>query len=180
MPKQPIQNTGNMEVDSDLPIEIKPKPIRRKTKAPPIRYDIVSDVMNQKADISVADLMVAAPTLRRKLASACKPKRIPITETSKETMAVIEEDDINTTAVYSKINIGDKTVKVLVDCGAAKTCMSKPLADALGLEIDAASESVFTLGNGSKQPALGVIYDVPIEVQEDLIIPCTVESKGQN
>ncbi|KAG0803059.1 hypothetical protein G6F19_014119 [Rhizopus arrhizus] len=90
-------------------------------------------------------------------------------------MAVIEEDDINTTAVYSKINIGDKTVKVLVDCGAAKTCMSKSLADALGLEIDAASESVFTLGNGSKQPALGVIYDVPIEVQEDLIIPCTVE-----
>ena len=164
-----------MEVDSDLPIEIKPKPIRRKTMAPPIRYDIVSDVMNQKADISVADLMVAAPTLRRKLASACKPKRIPITETSKETMAVIEEDDINTTAVYSKINIGDKTVKVLVDCGAAKTCMSKSLADALGLEIDAASESVFTLGNGSKQPALGVIYDVPIEVQEDLIIPCTVE-----
>ncbi|KAG1013673.1 hypothetical protein G6F26_013368 [Rhizopus arrhizus] len=76
MRKQPIQNTGNMEVDSDLPIEIKPKPIRRKTKAPPIRYDIVSDVMNQKADISVADLMVAAPTLRRKLASACKPKRM--------------------------------------------------------------------------------------------------------
>ena len=65
-----------MEVDSDLPIEIKPKPTRRKTKAPPIRYDIVSDVMNQKADISVADLMVAAPTLRRKLASACKPKRM--------------------------------------------------------------------------------------------------------
>ncbi|KAG1606482.1 hypothetical protein G6F45_013972 [Rhizopus arrhizus] len=101
--------------------------------------------------------MVAAPTLRRKLASACRPKRIPVTETSKETMAVIEEDDIHTTAVYSKINIGDKTVKVLVDCGAAKTCMSKSLADALGLEIDAASESVFTLGNGSKQPALGVI-----------------------
>ncbi|KAG1146906.1 hypothetical protein G6F37_011876 [Rhizopus arrhizus] len=175
VPKQPIQATGNMEVDSDLPIEIKPKPIRRKTKAPPIRYDIVSDVMNQKADISVADLIVAAPTLRRSLANACKPKRIPVTETSKETMAIIEEDDINNTAVYSKINIGDKTVKVLVDCGAAKTCMSKSLADALGLEIDAASESVFTLGNGTKQPALGVIYDVPIEVQDDLIIPCTVE-----
>ncbi|KAG1535373.1 hypothetical protein G6F49_013186 [Rhizopus delemar] len=109
MPKQPIQATGSMEVDSDLPIEIKPKPIKRKTKAPPIRYDIVSDVMNQKADISVGDLMVAAPTLRRKLASACRPKRIPVTETSKETMAVIEEDDIHTTAVYSKINIGDKT-----------------------------------------------------------------------
>ncbi|KAG0821045.1 hypothetical protein G6F19_012135 [Rhizopus arrhizus] len=53
--------------------------------------------------------------------------------------------------------------------------MSKALADALNLEIDAASESIFTLGNGSKQPALGLIYDVPIEVKEGFIIPCTVE-----
>ncbi|EIE90543.1 hypothetical protein RO3G_15254 [Rhizopus delemar RA 99-880] len=53
--------------------------------------------------------------------------------------------------------------------------MSKALADALNLEIDASSESVFTLGNGTKQPALGIIYDVPIQVKENMIIPCTVE-----
>jgi hypothetical protein len=29
IPKQPIQNTGNMEVDSDLPIENKPKPTKK-------------------------------------------------------------------------------------------------------------------------------------------------------
>ncbi|KAG0976387.1 hypothetical protein G6F28_012671 [Rhizopus arrhizus] len=53
--------------------------------------------------------------------------------------------------------------------------MSKALADALELEIDSASENVFTLGNGTKQPALGLIYDVPIEVKEDMVIPCTIE-----
>ncbi|KAG1136227.1 hypothetical protein G6F38_012209 [Rhizopus arrhizus] len=41
--------------------------------------------------------------------------------------------------------------------------------------VDASSESVFTLGNGTKQPALGIIYDVPIQVEENMIIPCTVE-----
>ncbi|KAG1389397.1 hypothetical protein G6F60_013361 [Rhizopus arrhizus] len=53
--------------------------------------------------------------------------------------------------------------------------MSKALADKLGLSIDAASETIFTMGNGTKQAGLGVIYDVPVEVKENMIIPCTVE-----
>ncbi|CEJ05497.1 hypothetical protein RMCBS344292_19437 [Rhizopus microsporus] len=92
-------------------------------------------------------------------------------------MALIKDEEFNTTAVYSHVFIGDKKIKALVDCGAAKTCMSKSLADELHLEIDAASESVFTLGNGTKQPALGLVYDVPIEVKKGLIIPCTLASK---
>ena len=149
---------------------------KRKTKAPPLNYDIVSDVLNKKADITVGDLMVAAPKLRRNMAAACRPIRIPVEVTNpEETMAVIEDEDINTTAVYSKVSIGDKSIKTLIDCGAAKTCMSKALADTLGLYIDAASESIFTLGNGTKQPALGIIYDVPICVKDNMIIPCTVE-----
>ncbi|KAG1531493.1 hypothetical protein G6F46_014963 [Rhizopus delemar] len=90
-------------------------------------------------------------------------------------MALIEDEEINTTAAYSTVSIGDKNIKALVDSGASKTCMSKALADALELEIDSASENVFTLGNGTKQPALGLIYDVPIEVKEDMVIPCTIE-----
>ncbi|KAG0998093.1 hypothetical protein G6F27_013888 [Rhizopus arrhizus] len=31
------------------------------------------------------------------------------------------------------------------------------------------------MGNGTKQAGLGVIYDVPVEVKENMIIPCTVE-----
>ncbi|KAG1224064.1 hypothetical protein G6F67_009562 [Rhizopus microsporus] len=73
-------------------------------------------------------------------------------------MALIEDDEFNTTAAYTHVFIGDKKIKALVDCGAAKTCMSKALADALQLEIDDSSECVFTLGNGTKQPTLGLYY----------------------
>ncbi|KAG0923138.1 hypothetical protein G6F30_013937 [Rhizopus arrhizus] len=88
-------------MDTDLPIlSEKPKKIRAKTKPLPIEYNIVSDVLQRKADITVGDLMIASPTIRRQLSSACKPKRITIQETDpKNTMALIEDEDINTTAL---------------------------------------------------------------------------------
>ncbi|KAG1135154.1 hypothetical protein G6F37_013073 [Rhizopus arrhizus] len=120
---QPMVATQPAMMDTDLPIlSEKPKKIRAKTKPLPIEYNIVSDVLQRKADITVGDLMIASPTIRRQLSSACKPKRITIQETDpKNTMALIEDEDINTTAVYSNVFIGDKNVKVLIDCGAAKT-----------------------------------------------------------
>ncbi|KAG1082549.1 hypothetical protein G6F42_022535 [Rhizopus arrhizus] len=172
-------------MDADLPVQdrktIKQKRTRTKSEPALIQYDIVSDVMKQKADIEIGELIQVAPTLRRKLISECRPKRISTKQQQQEQRQPmiqaldIVDDELNTTAAHSTVYINDKKIKTLVDCGAAKTCMSKELADMLGLEIDAPSESVFTLGNNSKQPALGIIYDVPIEVKEDIIIPCTVE-----
>ncbi|KAG1467457.1 hypothetical protein G6F57_013005 [Rhizopus arrhizus] len=166
-------------METDLPIEkVQTKTPRKnpRREPPAISYNIVEDVLDQPANISVRDLITTTPRLRRDLIGACRLKRkSPNKKRSQETMALIEDEDINTTAAYTKIIIGNQRIKTLVDCGAAKTCISKSLADALKLDIDAASESVFTLGNGTKQPALGMIYDVPIEVSEDLVIPCTVE-----
>ena len=166
------------EMDTDLPIENrdKPKKPRAKRTPPEIKYDIVSDVLKQKADIEIGDLITVAPSLRRKLVNECRPKRKkPEVQQTEQTMALIEDDEFNTTAAYTHVFIGDKKIKALVDCGAAKTCMSKALADALQLEIDDSSECVFTLGNGTKQPTLGLVYDVPIEVKENMVIPCVIE-----
>ncbi|KAG0925751.1 hypothetical protein G6F57_016605 [Rhizopus arrhizus] len=170
--------TQNVEMETDLPIE----PIKRRTlkkrSQPDVSYDIVTDVLDKPANISVRDLISSTPRYRRDLIGACRPKRMSTkTNETQQTMAIMEDEDINTTAVYSKTSIGDHNVKTLIDCGAAKTCMSKALADALKLKIDAPSESIFTLGNGTKQPALGIIYDVPIEVKENLVIPCNVEQR---
>ena len=168
-------------MDTDVPIQEKPKRRMPRTKRTPpeIKYDIVSDVLKQKADIEIGDLITVAPSLRRKLVNECRPKRKPkqeqLVQQSQQTMALLEDEEINTTAVYTTVSIGDKDIKALVDSGAAKTCMSKSLADILGLEIDSPSESVFTLGNGTKQPGLGLIYDVPIGINGNLIIPCTIE-----
>lgn len=171
----------NIEVDMDLPIQEKQKhkTPRIKRTQPDIKYDIVSDVLRHKADIDIGDLITVAPALRRKLVSECRPKRKPkqnqASQQLQQTMALLEDEELNTTAVYSTVSIGDKNIKALVDSGAAKTCMSKALADALGLEIDSASDSIFTLGNGSKQTGLGLIYDVPIGIKDDMVIPCTIE-----
>ena len=163
-------------MDTELPIEENKTPTSKKPRAkrtsPKIDYNIGDDVLNQKANISVRDLITVSPAMRRELNKECRPRR---NMHNVQAMALIEDEEYNTTAVYSKIRIGDKGIKALIDCGAAKTCMSKALAEALELEIDAPSESVFTLGNGTKQPALGLIYDVPIEVEENIFIPCTIE-----
>ena len=151
----------------------KQKRPRIKRTPPKIDYQIGKDVLDQKASISVRDLITVSPAMRRQLISECKPSRS--INQNEQTMALIEDDDMDTTAVYSQVSIANKPIRALIDCGAAKTCMSKKLADELGLKIDASSESVFTLGNGTKQPALGVIYDVPLEVKRNMAIPCTIE-----
>ncbi|KAG1514733.1 hypothetical protein G6F45_011487 [Rhizopus arrhizus] len=180
-PIQKITTDQNMDMDTELPIEIKDnQPTKKKIikrRKPEILYDIAADVLDKPANITVRDLITTVPSLRRQLTTACRPNQQKRTiSPDKTTIAVIEDnEDYSTTAVYSKVSIGSKRIRALVDCGAAKTCMSKALADALNLEIDASSESVFTLGNGTKQPALGIIYDVPIQVKENMIIPCTVE-----
>ena len=151
----------------------KQKRPRIKRTPPKIDYQIGKDVLDQKASISVRDLITVSPAMRRQLISECKPSRS--LNQNDQTMALIEDDDMDTTAVYSQVSIANKPIRALIDCGAAKTCMSKKLADELGLKIDASSESVFTLGNGTKQPDLGVIYDVPIEVKRKMTIHCTIE-----
>ena len=163
-------------MDANLSIEPIKKKAPRKRIQSESSYDIVTDVLDKPANISVRDLITTTPKYRRDLIGACRLKRMNTkANETQQTMALIEDEDINTTAVYSKTSIGDHSVKTLIDCGAAKTCMSKILADALKLKIDAPSESIFTLGNGTKQPALGIIYDVPIEVKENMVIPCNVE-----
>ncbi|EIE91156.1 hypothetical protein RO3G_15867 [Rhizopus delemar RA 99-880] len=165
----------DIEMETDLPIEpIKKKQPKRTQSIP--SYDIATDILDRPANATFRDLINDVPKYRRQLAGFCRTRRTATkNQDSQQTVAIIEDDEFNTTAVYSKTTIGDHRIRTLIDCGAAKTCMSKALADKLGLSIDAASETIFTMGNGTKQAGLGVIYDVPVEVKENMIIPCTVE-----
>ncbi|KAG0780848.1 hypothetical protein G6F21_011943 [Rhizopus arrhizus] len=101
----------HFDVDMDLPIQEKPH-----------------HVLRHKADIDIGDLITVAPSLRRKLVSECRPKRKPkqeqTSQQSQQTMALLEDEELNTTAVYSTVSIGDKNIKALVDSGAAKTSSS--------------------------------------------------------
>ncbi|KAG2191664.1 hypothetical protein INT47_008602 [Mucor saturninus] len=139
-----------------------------------ISYDITEDILNRKADINVKDLLIAAPSLKKDLAKSVgektkKARPLPLT------LAFAEDDDVDTTAIYTEVRIGQFKIKAISDTGSAKTVMSKKLADILELNIDTPANSVFTLGNGARQPALGLIYDVPINLGGKLIVPGSIE-----
>ncbi|KAI8321103.1 hypothetical protein EDC96DRAFT_613343 [Choanephora cucurbitarum] len=163
---------------------------RIRTKADPsaMNYDIADDVLKTKANIAIGDLIVASSQLKRQLLKACRTKGRKLiaeepSQNSNSTQPIMEnlafisnQGEPDTTAMYADFYINNAKVPVIIDTGAARTCMSKALSDKLNLEIDAPSNTVFTMGNGMKQPALGVIYDVPINAGGHLIVPSTVEA----
>jgi hypothetical protein len=155
------------------------RPTISKTKTKPrtepisdrIDYNITSDVLNQKANIEMKDLLIAAPALKRDLIKSIRNTKLP----KANTLAFVEDDDVDTTAIYTTMFIDKFKVKAILDTGSAKTVMSKTLADTIGLKIDAPSTSIFTLGNGTKQAALGIIYDVPLNIGGRIVIPGSIE-----
>ncbi|KAI8360675.1 hypothetical protein BD560DRAFT_474150 [Blakeslea trispora] len=168
-----------MDVTPSLPIAQVPSPAtavsstvkRRKSTStvpdPSLTYDIVEDILKSKANIDVGDLLVASPRLKRQFIKACS--------SSAKLAFVGKTGEPDTTAMYSDFFVKGQKIPVIIDTGAARTCMSKELADKLSLDIDAPSNTVLTMGNGVKQPALGLIFDVPISAGGQVTIPATVE-----
>lgn len=133
----------------------------------------VGHILDQNADIKMKDLLIVAPTVKRDLIRAIKVS----TAKPRQNLSLnfFEDDDIDTTAIYTDFYINEIKVKTMLDTGSAKTCMSKDLADKLSLSIDSPSTSVFTLGNGTKQASLGIVYDVPLNLGGNIIIPGSIE-----
>ncbi|KAG0898803.1 hypothetical protein G6F33_013282 [Rhizopus arrhizus] len=86
-PVQQTQPTRTEAMDTDLPIQDKINSRLNKARTrriePDIKYDIVSNVLKQKADIEIGDLITVAPSLRKKLVEECRPKRKPRQERNK-------------------------------------------------------------------------------------------------
>lgn len=162
---------------------------RRANSVPNITYNVVDDLFNSKTTIDVRDLFIAAPNIKRDFMAACRalPRLKPSTKTrvndlvssvnveNEVPLNFIEDGDIDTTAMHATVYINNQPIPSIIDSGSAKTCISKDMADRLGLSIDSPTTSVFRMGNGSVQPALGIIYDAPINPGGKLIIPGSVE-----
>lgn len=74
----------------------------------------VKEILEQKADINMKDLLVVAPTVKRDLIKAIK------TSTEKHTsdnipLNFFEDDDIDTTAIYTEFYINDNKIKTMLD-----------------------------------------------------------------
>ena len=169
------QDQEMMEVDISNPKDPKGKGkamMRRPRTKPTIHYNIAQDAMDRTANITFRELVKVSPALRCELHSATsirkkKPKQLNIMDTN--------EQEIDSTAAYATFYVYGQPVRALVDTGAAKTCMSKELCDQLRLKIDQPSRVVFTLGNGSKQAALGTISNLPVRIDDQVTITAGVE-----
>ncbi|KAI9327403.1 hypothetical protein BD770DRAFT_334436, partial [Pilaira anomala] len=140
---------------------------RRKRENPKINYDIVSSVFEQNSNIPVGDLLKVSPIMKRQFVSALRTPRkprvtVPVEEPNnvnamQQELSFVEDDDEDTTAIYTDFVINGFKIRTLIDGGAAKTCMSQELVQRLGIQIDSPSQSIFTLGNSTKQRGLGII-----------------------
>ncbi|KAG1066749.1 hypothetical protein G6F42_026606 [Rhizopus arrhizus] len=122
-------------METDLPIEhIKKKQPKRTQPIP--SYDIATDILDRPTNATFRDLINDVPKYRRQLAGVCRTRRTATkNQDSQQTVAIIEDDEFNTTAVYSKTTIGDHRIRTLIDCGAAKTCTVGQKTDARNCKI---------------------------------------------
>ena len=117
--------------------------------------------MNEwEVKLTRAQLIDIAPRARSACVKACS-----LVSTSSELHATVDAISLSEpSAMYVDLIVNDQPSEVLGDSGAAQTCISKNYLMKLGLTIDEPSDAVFTLGNGQQISALGVAYDLPIQV----------------
>ncbi|KAG1033046.1 hypothetical protein G6F43_013645 [Rhizopus delemar] len=96
--------TQDIAMETDLPTESIRKKTTAKRAQPDVSYNIVTDVLDKPANISVRDLIATTPKYRKELIGACRPKRL-YTKANKDqpTVAIIEDEDINTTALRKHV-----------------------------------------------------------------------------
>ncbi|OBZ81981.1 hypothetical protein A0J61_09970 [Choanephora cucurbitarum] len=142
-------------------------------------YDIVADTLDSQAGLSRKQLLHLVPSFKKDLRSgtsniANDMRKTGETENLNILAPHISDKSPFTAAFTTLVCNGNKVEDCLVDCGACQNIISEQAMKEMGLEIDASSQVVFTLGNTSKQASLGQVYDVPINIG-DVTIPVTME-----
>ncbi|RHZ87058.1 hypothetical protein Glove_41g152 [Diversispora epigaea] len=150
--------------------ENKEKKKENATRPPLFRkkdFDIVEQLQNQPAGLSWVDAL-EVPSIRKSFFEALrKPKE-------KKIKLADQEYSLKTTALKCNVAVGVYTVPTIVDSGAAISIVTCDAMEQLGYEIEEASKSIILSATGKKTQPLGVIRDLPITIQ-DQIIPIDVE-----
>ncbi|KAI7893316.1 uncharacterized protein EV154DRAFT_583836 [Mucor mucedo] len=167
------------------PMEVDEHPPRKtvhsiNTRIKEVKYDAAEDLLQRQPKITFEQLLYLIPSLKKTVREGIrKVSKFNIASTlqTKELnlVATMDLDGTDNTAAFTQIKINNKVIQhSLVDCGACRTIMSQEAMEQLGLEIDASSSTIFTLGNKTKQASLGLIYDVPVTLN-NVTIPITME-----
>ncbi|OMJ11722.1 hypothetical protein AYI70_g6627 [Smittium culicis] len=120
-------------------------------------YSIDHNLSTTKANLSLAQLLQVAPSLRNELLNLCKrsdPKYLDKVET---------EESPNTNC-RGLVKIFHERYWAILDTGAACSVISTALMNQIGLEVDTGDSQVVITADGSKHNTLGTISKIPIKI----------------
>ena len=153
---------------------VKPK-IKKKVRKtgnithPPIAsqltpYSIVRDLQTTKADISVGQLLGLVPKLRSELA-----KGIRKPSGKKAHLADNKNESTKSTALYCDAYVKGVKIPLIVDTGSAGSVVSLKFLQEIDMEIDKPSNIYMININGEKRKPLGMVSNLPIEINGNII-----------
>ncbi|KAG6557491.1 hypothetical protein Mapa_000764 [Marchantia paleacea] len=138
-----------------------------------LKYDVVEDVGNQKANITVGQLIALNPTIRKELRGGLSSKRTKKRRSKgKASMAnvgvgVVDAAASEVCTQASKIEVrinGRMFSDVLVDGGSAVNAMSERLLKKLGMKLSRPSNIIVGMANKQKVRPIGVVDKVVVSV----------------
>lgn len=124
-------------------------------------YDIVEELNNTKADITVAQLLATSPAQHLVLTRHLKKVRKRSENASEEVLNLVTgtEQSPRMDAI-----VGKTQSKVIVDGGATTSVMNVDFARVCGVEIKKCTGVLVRLANGQVSAPVGKVEDVPLQI----------------
>jgi hypothetical protein len=184
VPSFEFKNT-EMEKDPKTKVEKKKKRKLAFAEKPLIEqkamsYSIVSDLLHLKSNITVAQLL-NIPQFKNELKKALTPRRVrrskprdPTQDKKGKKREMMVGAASTNTPMICKGQVGQQTINIIVDSGSSISIISKRFADYLKRKPNQASTKRITGIHGDQRASLGVITDVPVDI-EGVIVSTEME-----
>jgi len=158
--------------------ELEKRPRKKKGKAVlPVlanqspTYDILEDLVQAKANISIGQLIRTSPEQRLKLSKGLRRPVRP-RRTSKRKAMVGQK--LRTTSAWCEAKIGNAPIDLIIDTGASGCVVSHEFLKKWNIKIQRKSEVAMTDITGNVNHPLGAIDNFPITVDK-ITIPADVD-----
>ncbi|OMJ14782.1 Retrovirus-related Pol polyprotein from transposon, partial [Smittium culicis] len=140
------------------------RPAEIKLSSNTIPYSIGQNLNNAKADLSLAQLLQVAPSLRNELMNLCK-------RTEPKELNKVDTEKYPNTNCRGLVKIFDERYWAVLDTGAACSVISTTLMNEIGLEADNESNQVVITADGSRHNTVGTVSKIPLKIA-DIDFPC--------
>lgn len=122
-------------------------------------YDVITDLQQQKANITYGQLIQLSPQVRSDLARGIRKP------TMRSAKFMDQPNNRTPTALYCDASINGVEVPLILDSGAAGSIVSRQLLNNLGMHIERPSTSVMINVNDERKRPLGEVTNFPVTIK---------------